>query len=436
VPRWTFTSDWKPLPGTRDGLFQAAVTARFLYVPGAGGTVFQVDKQTGTAVRRINPFGGAVDPSRHITGGLTVDQVGNLYYNVVAAGADAASWLVKVPVRGPAALADYRTLVPGAPKPADLCYGTFADMSPQPALPWPPAPQPDGSPTLPPLAPCRSQRAATNVAPAVGPDGTVFTVSRAQNAPTSNYAYVVALRPDLTLKWATSMRGELDDGCGVLAPYGTGAFACRAGTARGVDPATNLPPAGEAPDFNAGSPTVLPDGGVLFGAYTQYNGFRGHLMKFDAAGRFAGSFDFGEGITAPVYPHDNTYSLVTKDNYYLTNGPFYITSLDAGMHVEWQVRNTSTQTCERGPDGTVTCVDDGTHPDGWEWCISSPAFDREGTLYGLSEDGYLYALDRSGQVRERVFLGRSIEEAYTPTAIDPTGRIYAQNNGQMYVLGR
>ena len=118
------------------------------------------------------------------------------------------------------------------------------------------------------------------------------------------------------------MRGELNDGCGVLAPYGTGAFACRAGTAHGVDPATNLPPAGEAPDFNTGSPTVLPDGGVLFGAYTQYNGFRGHLMKFDVAGRFAGSFDFGEGITAPVYPHDHTYSLVTKDNYYLTNGPY------------------------------------------------------------------------------------------------------------------
>src|SRR5262249_20788029 len=116
-------------------------------------------------------------------------------------------------------------------------------------------------------------------------------------------------------------------------------------------------------------------------------------------------------------------------------GPFLVTSLNADMSVEWQFANTSTQTCERQPDGTISCVDDGQHPDGWEWCISSPAFDRDGTLYGLSEDGYLYAIARPGRQVQRVFRGKSIEEASTPTAIDPQGRIYAQNNGQMYVLG-
>jgi len=439
VPRWTFTSDWKPLPGTFDGLFQAAMAQRFLYIPGAGGTVFQVDKRTGATLRRINPFGSSVDPSTYITGGLTVDGAGNLYYNAVrvdpSAGGDNPSWLVKVPVHGAIRLVDYRTLIPGAPKPTDLCYGTFADLSPRPARPWPPAPAPDGSPTLPPQRPCLSQRAATNVAPAVGPDGTIFTVSRSQMAHTSNYAFMVALRPDLSLRWATSLRGELNDGCGVLVPFGTGPFDCRAGATLGVDPATNLPPAGESPDFSNGSPTVLPDGGVLYGAYTQYNGFRGHLMKFDALGRFAGAFDFGEGMTAPVYPHGHTYSLITKDNQYLSNGPFSLTSLDADLHVRWRVANTSTQTCQREADGTITCVDDGQHPNGFEWCISSPAIDRDGTLYGVDEDGYLYAIDAQGHELERVFLGRTIAEAYTPTAIDPAGRIYAQNNGQLYVLG-
>ena len=57
--------------------------------------------------------------------------------------------------------------------------------------------------------PCLSQQAGSNVAPAVGPDGTIVTVSRAHSASTSNYAFVVALRPDLSLKWATSMRGAL-----------------------------------------------------------------------------------------------------------------------------------------------------------------------------------------------------------------------------------
>lgn len=439
VPRWTFTSDWKPLPGTFDGMFQAALTPHYLFIPGAGGTVFQVDKQTGTPVRRINPFGATVDTAIHITGGLTVDAAGSLYYNAVkfdpAAGVNAPSWIVKVPVHGAIRLADYRSLIPSAPQATDLCYGTFADLSPRPARPWPPAPQPDGSPTLPPQRPCGAQRAGTNVAPAVGPDGTVFTVSRSEMAHTSNYAFIVALRPDLSLKWAASLRGRLDDGCGVLVPYGTGTSDCRAGAALGVDPATNLPPAGESPDFSNDSATVLPDGGVLYGAYTQYNGFRGHLMKFDAAGRFAGAFDFGEGMTAPVFPHDHTYSLITKDNHYTTGGPFYLTNLNADLHVQWQLANTSTQTCQRAPDGTITCTDDGEHPNGFEWCISSPALDRDGTLYGVSEDGYMYVVDAQGRERERVFLGRTIAEAYTPTAIDPAGRIYAQNNGVLYVLG-
>jgi outer membrane protein assembly factor BamB len=439
VPRWSFTSDYKPLPGTFDGMFQAALTPRYLYIPGAGGTVFQVDKLTGTPIRRINPFGSTVDGSVYLTGGVTVDVDGAVYYNAVkfdpSLGVTAPSWLVKVPAHGPIRMADYRTLIPDAPAATDLCYGTFADLTPRPAKPWPPAPQADGSPTLPPQRACGAQRAGANVAPAVGPDGTVFTVSRSWMASISNYAYIIALRPDLSLKWATSLRGELNDGCGVLVAYGTGADDCRAGAALGVDPATNLPPAGESPNFSNDSPTVLPDGGVLYGVYTQYNGFRGHLMKFDVAGRFAGSFDFGEGLTAPVFPHGRTYSTVAKDNFYVTNGPYFLTNLDADLHTQWQLANTETQTCQRGPDGTVTCIDDGEHPDGFEWCISSPALDRDGTLYAVNEDGYLYAVDAQGHQRERVFLGKTIAEAYTPGAIDSAGRIYVQNNGQLYVLG-
>src|SRR5262249_47229224 len=161
-----------------------------------------VDKHTGQAVRRINPFGAAVDPSTYITGGLTVDPAGNLYYNVVKLEAtDAHSWLVKVPAHRAIPTADYRPLIPSAPQPTDLGYGTFTNAAPRPAKPWPPAPQPDGSPTLPPQFPCLSQQAAANVAPAVGADGTIFSVTRAHRTHVSNYAFVVALRPDLSLKW-------------------------------------------------------------------------------------------------------------------------------------------------------------------------------------------------------------------------------------------
>jgi outer membrane protein assembly factor BamB len=439
-PQWTFTSDWKPVPGQSEAMFQPAMTDRFLYVPGAGGTVFQLDKRSGAVVRRINPFGTVIDPATHVSGGLTVDARGNLYYNVVriespALGTDARSWLVKVSNEGAIRTADYRTLIPGAPKPTDLCYGTFNDASPLPDRPWPPAPRPDGSPTLPPKLPCLSQRAAINVTPAIGPDGTVFTVSRAHSNSAGNYAYLVALRSDLDLKWAASLRGRLQDGCGVLTPYGTGIRDCRPGATRGVDPATNLPPAGQTPDTASSSPTALPDGGVLFGAYTSYNGFRGHLMKFDHGGRFTGSFDFGWDITPAVYQHDRTYSVILKDNHYVTGGPFLITSLDANLDVEWQYANTTTKTCRREPDGTITCVDDGEHPNGFEWCINAPAIDRGGTVYGLSEDGNVYVIDRHGRERERVFLGQTISAAYTPLSIDGSGRLYAQNNGDLYVLG-
>ncbi|HKA89222.1 MAG TPA: hypothetical protein VKE22_16260, partial [Haliangiales bacterium] len=133
--------------------------------------------------------------------------------------------------------------------------------------------------------------------------------------------------------------------------------------------------------------------------------------------------------------HDGTFSILIKDNHYFTNGPFLVTRLDAGLNVEWQFANTSTETCERQPDGSITCVDTGEHPNGFEWCINAPAVDRSGTVYGLSEDGNMYAVDRAGHEVERVFMTRTLSAAYTPLSIDTRGRIYAQNNGELYILG-
>lgn len=81
-------------------------------------------------------------------------------------------------------------------------------------------------------------------------------------------------------------------------------------------------------------------------------------------------------------------------------------------------------------------MDTGEHPNGFEWCINAPAVDRAGTVYGLSEDGNMYAIDRDGHERERVFMTRTLSAAYTPLSIDNRGRIYAQNNGELYILGR
>ncbi|WIM94475.1 hypothetical protein ACTOB_006499 [Actinoplanes oblitus] len=437
VPAWSFTSDWKPsaIVG-RESLFQSAMSRTSVYVPGSGGTVFQLDKKDGRVIRRINPFGGAVDPAAFTPGALTLDADGTLLYNVVrrertASGLDDVhGWLVRATPGGKLSTVDYRTLIPGAPRPTDLCYEEFTED-----LPLPPPPKPDGSLAKPVRSPCLSQRAAFGVAPAVGPDGAVYTVTRAQNvAGGHNYGYLVALNADLTLRWATSLRGILNDGCGVLVPYGTGPFDCRAGAPRGVDPYTNLRPAAGVEDESTASPVVLPDGAVVYGTRNFYNVQRGHLMKFDSRGHYLTNYDYGWDITPAVYRHDGTYSLYVKDLHY-DGGAQYITRLNADLKPEWSHAETETRTCERLPDGTVSCVDEGQHPDGFEWCISAPAVDRDGAVYGLSQDGNFYVIDSRGQRREKVFLSKTIASAYTPVSLDSRGRVYAQNNGQLYVLG-
>jgi outer membrane protein assembly factor BamB len=439
--RWTFESDWKALPTPWEPMFQAAMTDRWIYVPGAGGTVFKVDKRNGRKVERINPFGQTVDILTFVSGGITIDRDGDIYYNVVKLVpgdpifTDAQSWLIKVSRHGQIRMVDYATLIPDAPAADDLCFASFDWAVPTPELPWPPPPQPDGSPTLPPQFPCLSQRAAVNITPAIGRDGTIFTVTRAHSIAINDYAFIVALKPNLKLKWATSMRGHLDDGCGVMVPYGTDPFECREGAALGVNPFTNQLPAGQANDLGSSSPVALPDGGVLYGAFTRYNGFRGHLMKLDRHGHFKGSFDFGWDVTPGIYRHDDTYSIVVKDNYYIGNGPYFVTQLDPNLEVEWQFANLSTETCERLPDDTIECEDTGEHPNGFEWCINAPAIDKNGTVYGLNEDGYMYAIGQGGVELERAFLTRTLAAAYTPLSIDSRGRIYAQNNGELYILG-
>src|SRR5262249_35077533 len=139
-------------------------------------------------------------------------------------------------------------------------------------------------------------------------------------------SFVVALHPDLRLSWAASLAGHLDDGCGVRASR------CRDGATHGVDPDTNRPPEGQVIGASSSSPIALPDGGVAYGAYTGYNGGRGHLMRFDRDGQFTGAFDFGWDITPAVYEHDGTYSIITKDNHYL-EGDFRITQIDANLAI-------------------------------------------------------------------------------------------------------
>jgi hypothetical protein len=455
--QWTFSTDWKPVPNSVElagwePVFHPALGGDFLYVPGAGGTVWRVSREN-KAATNLNPF-GTVDPLTFSIGPVTIDTSGSIYYNALkidsanpSGGPPAftdvpGAWLVKISDPGSARpsyqVVNYKTLIPDAPR---LCSGTFTGSI---------SSLPPGPDAVPPDVPCGSQRPGVNVAPAVGPDGTIYTVSRAHGlrAAGERYGYLIALNPNMTLKWAASLRDRLKDGCNNDAGSFAGAWftangttgGCRLGTTAGVDPQTNQLPAGRVSDLGTSSPVVAPDGSILYGAQTTYNGSRGHLFRFTAAGSFAGSYGFGWDTTPAIYPHDRTFSVIVKDNTYTRDatggdlGPFYIRQLSADLStVEWSFKSTNTESCERRSDGRVTCVSD--HPNGFEWCINAPAVDVLGDVYANGEDGKLYVIGQGGIERGSLFTHLALGAAYTPLALGPDGRIYTQNDGHLFVIG-
>ena len=468
VQAWSFGTDWVPEPNATDfnngfaGLegwepvFHPVDANNFLYVPGASGTVWKVDKNTGISASLISPFtaNATVTPENtFVASPLTADAAGNIYYNVIQLNITgnpwnqndvAGAWLVKIAPDDSFIVATFASITPGAPSGTSLtCPGTFANQNPQPAFPWPPSPA-----AVAPFFPtaCGSQRPSINVAPAVSADGsTVYTVSRAHFD--NMVVYLVAVNTaDLSPKWQASLQSRLSDGCGVLLPIAaqgvtTEPNSCLFGTTVGVDPTTNTPGSGMVIDLASSSPTVLPDASIVFGALDNYNFSRGHLFRFDSLGNYVGAYGFGWDSTPGVWVHDNTFSVVIKDNHYPSTaycgggspvcdtstpaGPYYITQLDASFNIEWQFQSTTI---------------DNQHPNGYEWCINMPAIDMLGNVYVNSEDGNVYELPQSNSgiftaPTGKMFLNSAIGAAYTPISIGPDGKLYTQNNGQLFVIG-
>jgi hypothetical protein len=456
VTQWTFASDWTPVPFSRnpdsgptlEPVFHAALANASVYVPGAGGTVFRVDPLTGSGVR-INPFGSSVDRHVFVAGPLSVDGSGNVYYNAIALHAGNpwghdidGAWLVKIAPDDSTVTATWASITPGTPAPTDPCTVSFSTT----LLPWPPSPT-----AVAPTVPCLSQRPGINVAPAIAPDGTIYDLSRAQS--TDRWGYLIAVNADLTSKWVASLRNHFTDGCNVELPADGTAGGCRAGAATGVDPAENQSGSGRVFDDSTASPTVAPDSSVLYGAFTRYNYAQGHLMRFDNAGLFLGSYAVGSDITPAIYPHGSTYSVVITENHFGNRGSYcddptscpprsttnpnsetyFITQLDPALSVEWKFQNTNTQSCTRTADGSITCVPGPQH--GFEWTNNAVAIDTNGDVYANSADGNLYAITQSGVLKQNIFLERAVNAAGTPLSIGADGKIYTQNFGQLIPVG-
>jgi hypothetical protein len=464
VTVWSYTSSWKPVPYASrisfngpfwEPVFHPVLVGDYIYVPSAQGTVTKLRKSDGSVAATINPFAaGGSAPVQNtdifVAGPLSADKNGNIYYNAIKLShaqpwdQDVVdSWLVKITPQDQASKVSFSVLTPGSPSATDACDVEFGAAD----LPWPPSPD-----AVPPAIPCGSQRPGINVAPAIAPNGTIYTVSRGHFV--TRYSYLIAVNPNLTLKWAASLRGHLNDGCGVLLPIG-GPGGCRVGAHFGVDPGTNVPGPGRVLDDSTASPTVAPDGSVVIGVFTRYNWVQGHLMKFSAAGQYQGAYAFGWDITPGIYSHGGTYSIVTKDNHYGDVGSYcddetfcpsdrtathpgypeayFITQLSPTMSVEWQWQNTNTLSCTRDANGNVSCVSD--HPFGFEFCVNGMAIASDGTIFANSEDGNMYAILQGGTVRDNLFQQLALGAAYTPASIGGDGTIYSQNAGHLFVLG-
>ena len=445
----SFESDWKPEPGDLviwEPLFHAALDGNTLWVPGAQGSVYQVDRTTMLKVSQVSPFSSAADPYNFfVAGPITVGTDGNVYYNVVHVATDLSDvigTMVHIEPDGVTVHAvGYSALWPGAPAPTDMCLGAYYNESQPPAGPWPPVGEPMVSIV------CGSLRPGVNVAPAVGADGTVFTVAMPYNA--TNAGVLLALNADLSPKWNASLQEILDDGCGVLIPAdaqangslpdgGTDANHCRVGTTLGVDPYTGQMPSVQISDQSTASPVVLPDGAVLYGGYTFYNNYRGHLVKFDATGKLLANYDDGWDQTPAVWTNAASYSIIVKDNHYSSwysalVGPYDITQVNADLVKQWSYTATNTFSCQRDASNNFSCVSD--HPQSFEWCVNAPAVDVNGTVYANSEDGRAYAILQGGTVAQSRFLLESLGAAYTPVTVDGQGRTYTMNGGVMTVVG-
>lgn len=123
------------------------------------------------------------------------------------------------------------------------------------------------------------------------------------------------------------------------------------------------------------------------------------------------SYDPVRGKRGQVTMARTRWSLKTTTT---AKGPYYITQLNANLGIEWRFKS----------------------PTNHEWCVNAPAVDRNGTVYANSEDGNVCVIKQGGTLTGKIFLRKAIGAAYTPIAIGRDGKLYTENDGDMFALGK
>jgi outer membrane protein assembly factor BamB len=73
--------------------------------------------------------------------------------------------------------------------------------------------------------------------------------------------------------------------------------------------------------------------------------------------------------------------------------------------------------------------------------VNAPAIDGKGIVYASSEDGHLYSIPQGhkGVFKTplgKIFLQEVLAAAYTPLSIGGDGKIYSENDGRLFVVGK
>ena len=49
---------------------------------------------------------------------------------------------------------------------------------------------------------------------------------------------------------------------------------------------------------------------------------------------------------------------------------------------------------------------------------------------------WLYAISQGGTLRDRIFQQNTLGAAYTPASLGTDGKVYSQNSGNLFVIGK
>jgi hypothetical protein len=393
---WSADSDYvigTGSPGAWAPSYGIALTpGNRLYFAGAHGTMFyrdDVDNPNGI-VKSIAVAADMPGFPSQINAALTVDAAGTLYF---AFGADRhltpQSSIVRITIDGTVTLAAMESLIP------PILVGAQRTF-----------PQ-------------------TNSAPALSPDGA--TLYAAINGSTGDF-----LTPQT---WLVAVDAK------------TLAFRSRVAL---LDPVTREP---SLVSLNGtASPTVGPDGDVYFGVLESTppaHNFRGWLLHFDATlatSKVPAAFGWDDTASVvpatmvPSYTGASSYLLAIKYNNYggvgtgdgknrmaIVDPGAVQTDVISGQPVMKEVLTILGPTPDPGFPGGVR-----------EWCINTAAVDPfTRSVLVNSGDGMLYRWSLvTNTLTEKIRLGDSIGEAYTPTLIGPDGAVYAINNAVLYAIGQ